>query len=76
MKTDKQILSLQTLYHLPPLHAAFLEKALPVWHKDARISAVAAGGSFITREIDEFSDLDLVIAVAQEAFPEVMKERQ
>jgi predicted nucleotidyltransferase len=76
MKTNKSILSLQTKYHVPPLHAAFLEKALPIWQKDARISAVAAGGSFITREMDEFSDLDLVIAVAQEAFPEVMKERK
>jgi predicted nucleotidyltransferase len=76
MKNDKQTVSLQKKYHLPPVHAVFLEKAIPVWQKDVRISAVAAGGSFITREMDEFSDLDLIIAVTPESFPDVMKERQ
>ena len=76
MKTEKQTESLQNRYHLPPLHAALLEKVLPVLRKDDRILAVAAGGSFITREMDEFSDLDLIIAVTPESFPEVMKERE
>jgi len=76
MKTKKQPVSFQNKYHLPPLHADFLERALPVWQEDARILAVAAGGSFITREMDEFSDLDLIIAVAPEFFLEVLKERK
>jgi len=76
MKTNKQSVSFQKKYHLPPLHADFLERALPVWQEDARILAMTAGGSFITREMDEFSDLDLIIAVTPESFPDVLKERQ
>jgi hypothetical protein len=75
MKINKQPVSFQKKYHLPPLLADFLDRALPLWQEDARILAVAAGGSFITREMDEFSDLDLIIAVTPEALPDIMKER-
>jgi len=60
---------------LPTLHAAFLKKALPRLQMDARIVAVAAGGSFLTGGMDEYSDLDLVIVVDPSAVSQVMQER-
>src|SRR5262245_29977340 len=61
---------------LPRLHAAFLRAALPRLHADERILAVAAGGSFLTGGMDEYSDLDLVLALAPAAVGQVMPERQ
>ena len=61
---------------LPARHAAFLERALPVLEADSRIAGVAAGGSFITGGMDEFSDLDLVIAVEPDHFDAVMADRR
>jgi hypothetical protein len=61
---------------LPALHAAFLKEALPQLQADERIVAVAAGGSFLTGEMDEYSDLDLVIVVSPASIAEVMHERQ
>jgi len=60
---------------LPALHAAFLKEALPRLQADERIVAVAAGGSFLTGSVDEYSDLDLVIAVSPAAISQVMQER-
>jgi hypothetical protein len=42
---------------------------------DQRLVGIAAGGSFVTNSMDEFSDLDLVIAVEREHYAEVMAER-
>ena len=60
---------------LPTRHAAFLKEALPRLQADERIVAVAAGGSFLTGSMDEYSDLDLVIAVSPAAVSQVMEER-
>jgi hypothetical protein len=48
---------------LPADHARVLEHVLDHLARDPRIVGVAAGGSYLTRTMDEFSDLDLVIAV-------------
>jgi predicted nucleotidyltransferase len=61
---------------LPQLHAAFLKMALPRLHADERLVAVAAGGSFLTGDMDEYSDLDLVVVVEPTVAPQVMQERQ
>jgi predicted nucleotidyltransferase len=45
-------------------HRSFLERALEVLGADLRVVGVAAAGSYISGQIDEHSDLDLVIAVA------------
>ena len=52
---------------VPAPHAEFLARALPILERDARFVGVAAGGSYITGELDEFSDLDLVLVVAPDA---------
>ncbi len=59
---------------LPPLHRAFLERALPVFQSDPRLAGVAAGGSFITNEMDEHSDLDLVVVSPPETSREVLRD--
>lgn len=47
---------------LPAVHRQFLAQALPVFAADARLVGVAAGGSYLG-SMDEYSDLDLLIAV-------------
>lgn len=61
---------------LPDLHRRFLERALPALERDGRLVGVAAGGSFVTGGMDEFSDLDFVIAVDPESYDEVMADRR
>jgi len=59
---------------LPPMHRAFLDRALPGFRADARLAGLAAGGSFITGELDEHSDLDLVVVSLPEASHDVLRE--
>jgi len=59
---------------LPPLHRAFLERALPVFQADGRLAGVAAGGSYITGEMDDHSDLDLVVVSPPETSREVLRD--
>jgi predicted nucleotidyltransferase len=48
---------------LPYLHRAFIERALKILEADARVLGVAAAGSYADDAMDEFSDIDLIIAV-------------
>ncbi len=61
---------------LPELHTAFLTTGLQRLQADSRLVGVAAGGSILTRSVDEYSDLDLVIAVEPASFESVLSERQ
>lgn len=54
---------------------SFIDRAVDILKKDDRIAGIALGGSYITGIMDEFSDLDFVIAVYPEYFSEVMSER-
>lgn len=56
-------------------HAGFLRSAVDLLKHDSRVVAVAAGGSYLTRSIDEFSDLDLVVAIEPAAYEAVLSER-
>jgi len=60
----------------PAIHQAFLDRALPRLQADPRIVGVAVGGSWIDDALDEYSDLDLVIACAPSAHAAVMRDRQ
>jgi hypothetical protein len=55
-------------------HKIFIAHTLPRLEADPRILGVAAGGSWITREIDEYSDLDLVIVVDNSHIEAVLRE--
>src|SRR5678816_2698557 len=60
---------------LPELHREFLQQAIDRLNMAQRLVGMAAGGSFITNSMDEFSDLDLIIAVEPAHYAEVMVER-
>lgn len=60
---------------LPHQHSEFIDHAVSVLAEDARIVGVAAGGSYADDRMDEFSDIDLLIAVASDAFPAILDER-
>jgi hypothetical protein len=55
----------------PAGHAEFLSCAMPVLKADQRFVGVGVGGSWLTGQLDEFSDLDLVLAVAPDALAAV-----
>jgi predicted nucleotidyltransferase len=59
---------------MPPPHHAFLDRALPRLRADARLAGVAAGGSFASGQLDEHSDLDLVVVSLPEASNDVLRE--
>jgi len=56
----------------PEPHAAFLRSAVARLGEDPRLVGIAGGGSYLARTMDEFSDLDLVIAVEPEAYPDFL----
>ena len=62
--------------HMPARHRTFLERALAAVPGVEGIVGLAVGGSFIAGELDEFSDLDLVLAVEPGAWPEILDRRR
>lgn len=60
---------------VPPSQTRFLDHANDVLSRDPRVVGVAAGGSLLAGTMDEFSDLDLVIAIEPAAFDAVLAER-
>jgi hypothetical protein len=60
---------------IPNSHTSFLDRALPLLRADRRIVGVAAAGSFANGKMDEFSDLDLVIAVEPSSMATITVER-
>jgi hypothetical protein len=60
---------------LPETHRRFLTSSVATLERDARIVGVAAGGSFLTDSMDEFSDLDLVVATEPLKHAHVMADR-
>jgi len=61
---------------LPSPHRQFLSTTIDALGGDPRFVGLAVGGSFLTNAMDEFSDLDLVIATEPEAQDEVLADRK
>lgn len=61
---------------LPSQHVAFLEKVREFVSKDHRFEALLGGGSLVHGGFDEHSDLDLVLIVKEEFYPDVMASRK
>ena len=61
---------------LPENHRAFLDRAIKVFSEDLRVVGVAASGSYADDNMDQFSDVDLIIAVDPEHEAELSNERQ
>ena len=55
-------------------HKIFIAHTLPKLEEDPRLLGCAVGGSWITSELDEHSDLDLVIVAADEHFDAVNED--
>lgn len=60
---------------LPRLQRDVLDAALPRIQADHRVVGVAVAGSIAAGHADDYSDVDLIIAVADGAFDEVMAQR-
>jgi predicted nucleotidyltransferase len=61
---------------VPEPHASFLRTAVARLAEDRRLVGLAAGGSYLSGRMDEFSDLDLVVAVEPEAQAAVLEDRR
>ncbi|QJW47919.1 oxalate:formate antiporter [bacterium BFN5] len=60
---------------LLPIHLDFANRAIALLKKDSRCLGIAAGGSWITNSMDEFSDIDLVVVVDTNYEHEFSQER-
>lgn len=60
---------------LPEPHRQFLARALDVLAADPRIVGIAAAGSYADDDMDAYSDLDLVIAVAPDQLAALTPDR-
>lgn len=63
-------------HSLPEAHRRFLVSSIDLLERDLRIVGVAAGGSFLTDSMDEFSDLDLIVATESSDHGDVMTDRR
>jgi Nucleotidyltransferase domain len=61
---------------LPASHAAFLSSLVERMSQDSRVVGILAGGSYLTNAMDQYSDLDLVIAVEEQAYAALLLERE
>jgi hypothetical protein len=58
--------------HFPATLQAFWSRAEPVLRADQNLLGVLAAGSAISGEMDEYSDLDLILVVREASYSEVM----
>jgi predicted nucleotidyltransferase len=61
---------------LPHLHRTFIERALGILAADARVVGIAAAGSYADDTMDEFSDIDLIIAMDRADESAMLSDRQ
>ena len=61
---------------MPDQHRAFLVDALPTLRGLDALCGVAAGGSFLSGQLDRYSDLDLLVAVAERPAPLSRSDRE
>ncbi|WP_412980309.1 nucleotidyltransferase domain-containing protein [Nostoc sp. UIC 10607] len=61
---------------IPEPQRGFLEQIISRLKKDDRLLGVAIGGSYLSGEMDEYSDLDLIIVVADAYYQQVLHERK
>lgn len=61
---------------IPEPQRGFLEQIVSRLKKDDRLLGVAIGGSYLRGEMDEYSDLDLIIVVDDVYYQQILNERQ
>ncbi|GAL22698.1 putative plasmid-related protein [Vibrio maritimus] len=60
---------------LPEAHKAVLNRIIEALSIDSRLCGIAASGSYGSNKMDEYSDLDLVIAIHPNDYQEVFNQR-
>lgn len=60
---------------IPLTHQNFIERIKQTLIKDARITGLLVGGSYLTNNMDEYSDIDFIIVINNEDYEEVFKDR-
>lgn len=60
---------------LPAAHRQFIEHALAVLCLDTRIVGLAGAGSLLSGEMDEFSDVDLIVVTEPDQQEAILRER-
>lgn len=61
---------------IPEPQRSFLKEMLMKLQTDERLLGVAIGGSYLSGEMDEYSDLDLIIVVDDAHYQNILQERQ
>ncbi|AUT03307.1 oxalate:formate antiporter [Nostoc sp. CENA543] len=61
---------------IPEPHRSFLEKMLNKLQTDERLLGVAIAGSYLSGEMDEYSDLDLIIVIDDVYYHNILQERE
>lgn len=74
--TNPAELSSVAIQSIPGAHRQFLLRALDILADEPRIVGVAAGGSYASDTMDEFSDLDLVLATTTREHASVLADAQ
>ncbi len=64
----------EMIYMVPSIHSNFINNSIEILKDDSRILGIAIGGSYVSGEMDEFSDIDFVIAVDTNDFKSVMED--
>ncbi|GAM74116.1 putative plasmid-related protein [Vibrio ishigakensis] len=60
---------------LPKSHQPLLEQIVSTLSQDSRICGIGIGGSYTSNTMDQYSDLDFVLAVEPQFYEEVMAQR-
>lgn len=61
---------------IPRAHQQFIDRGVSILSADRRLVGVAGAGSYAAGDMDEWSDIDLVIAAASDDYPQVMEQRR
>lgn len=68
-------MGIEDLRHIPNQHKLFIDNSLRVLKQDTRIVGIAVAGSLSESKADEFSDLDMIIAIEPLFLDECMTGR-
>jgi len=60
---------------MPKIHKNFISNLSKILKRDSRFIGLTIGGSYLTNEMDEYSDVDLVLTVDPDSYDEIMNER-
>lgn len=72
----KAVAEIEDSMSIPEPQRLFLQQILGKLNQDDRLLGVAIAGSYLTGEMDEYSDLDLIIVVDDVYYEQVLNERQ